>query len=44
VPVGAVWADDGLGGMQTQAAPADVPMRPVDMMVVADLLMMPVAP
>jgi hypothetical protein len=44
VSVDAVWGDDGLGGMQTQAAPADVPMRPVDMVVVEDLLMMAAAP
>jgi hypothetical protein len=40
------WAGDGLGRIETQASPADVPTWPVDLtaMLVVDALTMLVAP
>ena len=40
------WAGDGLGRIETQASPADVPTWPVDItaMLVVDALTMLVAP
>ena len=46
VPASSRWAGDGLGRIETQASPADVPTWPVDItaMLVVDALTMLVAP